>query len=112
MRRIGDAFEPRDGSADGMQFRIIASDILKTETYGRPMKMLVSTQSAINGSEMEGTQYINGPTGWELFPNGETYANFAMDDGSVRTSRNVRTDSVSRGTFVQTGYYFPTELAE
>ena len=120
MRKVGDGFIPSRGTASGLTFYILASDILKWETYGGTR--LISTQEPFQGSYEEEGQWTNGPTGWRMWvwdTTAATYANFAVHDGSVRTYSNVKPDSHVSGNFVKAGqsngitapgYYLPRDL--
>ena len=112
MRKSGGKFTAKDYTAAGMSFGILASDFLSKHINA---PSLMSTQMPLLGTRLASNQYINGPGGWYMLVDDATYANFALDDGSCHTYRNVQ--AIGHPEFVwnkakRFGDLLPTDLAE
>lgn len=87
---IKSGFKPtnsRSGNPKGLEWRILASDVARSENVSSTTKSLhISGHYARSGAtDGESGILTNGPVGWNLEEGSETSANFVETDTSVKT---------------------------
>jgi type II secretory pathway pseudopilin PulG len=118
MTRVGDTLTFENGSAAGVSYDLLASDVLWLFLFGTPYPMYLSTQQPYFEDCGELSSVINFTTGWAIPRYEMTTANFARSDGSVKSYPHFNYGSVENGEFLYTRYknvkrgiFIPADLA-
>lgn len=98
IKKIGDTLKPMTTMADvGSEYNVIMSDFVGTLNVGGGVSGILSGQRSPVSIGVEGGNYDLNTVGWYIRPGERTTSNYCLDDGSVRTYRNVAIERVGTG---------------